>query len=75
METQIENAYMNSYNQYIQSGKPEKEASDKAMVVARSTKSALEEAVKSEFGNDAKIIAQAKKVVKAASNGVTNFGT
>jgi hypothetical protein len=75
MEKQIENAYMNSYSQYIQAGKPEDEAKKKAMVVAKSTKEALEEAIKCEFGTDAKIIAQSKKIVRSAQSGLTNFGT
>jgi hypothetical protein len=73
METQIENSYFNAYSQYISSGSSEDQAKSKAMVVARSTQSALKEAIESEFGTDAKIISQARKTISATKNGVTEF--
>ena len=68
MNVEIENAYMTSYNQFIQAGFSEDDAKSKGMAVAKSMKNAQEEAIKSEFGSDAVIINAAKRVTQAAAD-------
>lgn len=67
MEKRVKDAYMTSYNQYIQAGYTKDDAKKKGMHIARETKDALESAIHSEFGDDSRAIAAAKQITKSAA--------